>query len=295
MTSQKTIQDLRNAGIPIYDTSTIKSFLWCPRGAFHRHIQGIVPKEQKPNPGMHFGTAIHLALETWFGKEFYKDDQKAILVFVESFREHEEIPKLGAKGQPLKTTYSTIFGCSLLQTYFHKYRNDDREILGLEYPIAEEIMDNVYLVGKIDKIVQAKSGKKFVDYKTTKYDFLTNPNPQMCGYKFLLEKLLGEKVEGEVDIFRISKSKPPEELLSRVPIDYSSYHMQEWKKSIVQNIKNIERFKKKNEYPQAWDCKPFFRDCAYMPLCTAASEDIKQKLIEEKYIIELWDPLHQED
>jgi len=189
MSTQATIQDLRNSGIPIYDTSGIRTFLWCPRGFYYRHELGLEPKTQRPNPGLHLGIGGHLALETWFSADSYKDDSAAIQVFVDYFREHEEVAQMGKSGKELKTTYSTIFGCSLLQGYFDKYRNDNRKVISLENAYAEEIMSDTYLVGKIDKLVESKQGITFCDYKFTKYmAFLTHPNPQMCGYKFLVEK-----------------------------------------------------------------------------------------------------------
>jgi len=245
---------------------------------------------------MNFGTGGHLALESWYSKDTYKDDSIAIRKFVDFFQEFEEVAKLGKTGKELKTTHSVIFGCSLLQTYFDKYRNDSREVISLENAYAEEITDNTYLVGKIDKLVQTSNGIRFCDYKFTKYmNFLTHPNPQMCGYKFLIEKFTGERVTGEVDILGVSKSKDPSELLTRMPIDYSDFAMKLWKDSVVQNIKNIEYCRKTSKWPQSWDCKPFFRDCDYMPLCTANEQRVHDELIDRIYKVHFWNPFSTEE
>jgi len=296
MNSQTTIQNLRNSGIPIYDTSGIKTFLWCPRGFYYRHELGLELKTPRKNPGLHFGISGHLALESWFSLDSYKDDQKAMMVFVNAFKEHEEVAQLGKTGKELKTTYSTIYGCALLQTYFDKYRGDDRKIVSLENAYAEEIKEDTYLVGKIDKLVESKNGITFCDYKFTKYtNFLVHPNPQMCGYKFLIEKFSGEKVTGEVDIVGVSKTKDPAEMLTRIPIDYSPYAMQMWKNSVVQNIQYIESCRQTNQWPQSWDCKPFFRDCDYMPLCTCNEAKVQEELQDRIYQVHFWDPFHTEE
>ena len=295
MKDKITIQNLRNSGIPIYDNSTIRSYLWCPRGCYYRHELGLDIKNKQPNPAMMFGTAGHLALEYWYSVDHYKDDSYALRKFVESFTPYEEVPRLGKTGKELSTTYSCIFGCSLLQTYFDKYREDNRTVVDLENAYAEEIMEDTYLVGKIDKLVESSRGITFCDYKFTKYmNFLVHPNPQMCGYKFLIEKMTGESVTGEVDIVGVSKSKDPSELLSRIPIDYSSYSMQLWKESAVGNILSIERCRNEDFWPQSWDCKPFFRDCDYTALCTASSKQLAQELQERLYVQKFWDPFSSE-
>ena len=291
MRDKTTIQNLRNSGIPIYDTSGIRNYLWCPRGFYYRHELGLEPVSMQSNPGMAFGTAGHLALEQWFSDDSYKDDSKAIQAFVDSFQGHEEVAKIGKSGKELKTLYSTIFGCSLLQSYFDRYRNDSRKVISLEDAYAEEICEDTYLVGKIDKLVETKHGIKFCDYKFTKYtNFLTHPNPQMCGYKFIIEKFTGEKVTGEVDLVGVSKTKDPSETLSRLPIDYSDFSMSLWKESVVQVIKNIERCRKESMWPQSWDCRPFFRECEYTALCTASSRRVQEELMGRVYREHFWNP-----
>ena len=283
------IRELQSQGIEIDDNSMLKSFINCPRMFEYGHILGLTPVSSRPAPALEFGLAIHLALENWYQG---KDDGRAIKSFVESFTPHEEPPKIGRTGKELSATYTVLYGCSILTEYFRRYRNDTREIIMLETPIAEELAEGVFLAGRVDKIVKSSRGYVFVDYKSTKYmnDFLINPNSQFMTYKFLSEKLTGEKVTGELDIIGVSKSKGVGELLRREPFDYTDYQMQEWKKSVIQIVKNIGRCKEQGFFPQTWNCKPFFRDCAYMPLCTLPVEETREKLVENLYRVEFWDP-----
>ncbi|MCP4568720.1 MAG: PD-(D/E)XK nuclease family protein [FCB group bacterium] len=295
MSKSNIIQELRAQKIPIYDNSSIKTFTWCPRGYFYRHELGLEPSTPRLNPGLHFGISGHLAMESWFSPDSYKDDQKALNIFVDNFHEYEEVAKIGARGKPLKTTHSIIFGCSLLEAYFNKYRNDERKVLSLENAYAEEITEDTYLVGKIDKLLETSRGLKFCDYKFTKYmNYLLNPNPQMCGYTFLVSKLTGEKVNGEVDIIGVSKSKNPNELLIRMPVEYSEFSLSLWKESVVEQIKSIERCRERGIWPQSWDCKPFFRDCDYLPLCTSSSKEVHDEMVSRLFVIKFWDPFGEE-
>lgn len=289
--SLSVLQDLRAQGISVYDNSMIKSAIACPRAYQLRHIFGLVLANQTTVPyGLHLGQVGHGALELWAPN---KDDNAATLYFADKFAEYEEPAKFSLKtGKELGATYTVLYGCSLLNAYFNKYRSDTREIISLELPLAEEIADGIFMCGRIDKIVKGPRGLVFGDYKFTKYmnDYQVNPNHQFMNYKFLVEKLTGEKVSGELDILGVSKTKDVSELLYRKPVDYTDYQMENWRKSTVEWVNIIEGYKKANFYPQSGNCKPFFRDCEYLPLCTIPVGDVHNNLMKSLYKEDRWDP-----
>lgn len=289
-TQQTTLQSLQAQGIEIYDNSTLSALITCPRMCKYRHKLGLVPKATEPRPALEFGLAVHAALETW--QAHGKDDNKAIQQFVEMFTPNEEQPTLGKSGKELAATYTVLYGCSILGEYFNKYRNDTREIIQLESPLAEEVGPHVFLAGRVDKIVKGPLGLVFADYKTTKYmnDFIINPNPQFMTYKFLCEKLTGEKVSGELDIIGVSKSKSLAELLRREPFDYSPYQMDQWRASVVALINLMHQYEQADFWPQTWRCQPFFKNCHYLPLCTLPRPEAHDRLVESMYEVNHWDP-----
>jgi hypothetical protein len=287
------LQDLRDSGIEIYDNSSLSALITCPRMFYYRHELGLAPRQEEPSTPLQFGLSVHLALETWQARG--KDDSQAIAHFVESFSPYEESPTIGKSGKELGATYTVLYGCSLLGEYFHKYRSDNREIVQLETPLAEEVEPGTYIAGRVDKIVRGSYGLVFADYKTTKYmnDFLINPNPQFMTYKFMCEKLTGERVSGELDVLGVSKTKPLAELLRREPFDYTDYQMTEWRKSVTALIKLVGQYRSAEFWPQTWRCRPFFRDCSFMPLCTLPSREPHDRLIEELYEVKRWDPFQE--
>jgi hypothetical protein len=293
-TSKGVIRDLQAQGVAIYDNSMLSACITCPRLLYYRHQRGLVPKNQQPSTPLQFGLAVHASLETYYGGS---TEHEALKVFVEIFKPFEEMATISPKtGKELGATYTVLYGCSILSEYFRKYKSDAREIIMLETPVAEEISDGVFLAGRIDKVVKGRSGVVFVDYKTSKYidGFQLNPNPQFMTYKFLTEKLTGEKVSGELDLIGVSKTKDVSLLLRREPFNYTKYQMDEWRKSVIGNVKTLEFYKANNFFPQTWRCKPFYRDCAFLPLCTLPEDGMVERFIEEMYEISYWDPFAEE-
>jgi hypothetical protein len=262
---------------------------------YDRHVLGLQPAEARPSVALHFGLSVHKALEHWFA---HRDDDAAVRLFAQDFEPFAEQPQISAKtGKELSATYTVIFGCSILTAYFNKYRNDTREVVDLEVPIAEEVVDNIFLAGRVDKLVKGPLGLVFVDYKTSKYinKFRVNPNGQFMTYKWLSEKLTGQRVSGEVDLIGISKTKDVDDLLRREPFDYTTAQMQAWSESVGQLVLHIEDCYNRNEWPQTWKCDPFFRECDYVPLCTAPDDDTRQRTQEQKYVVQFWDPFQTDD
>lgn len=291
ITDPTTIQQLRANGIRVYDYSSIAWFTNCPQAFQYRHELGLTLKvEFEPSYSLQFGRCVHKTLQFWYPTR--KDDE-AILMFAQLFKPYEEHPKLSEKtGKELDATYTVRFGCSLLDAYFTKYKTENFELLQNEIPVAEELTDGIFVAGIIDKILRFNRKLLFRDHKTSKFmdKFLLNPNPQFMGYKFLSEKLLGEHVTGELDMLGVSKTKDLTTLLRREPFDYTPYQMDNWKRSLIATINNIDHCRESGIWPQHWHCQPFFRDCVYLPLCTLARQEEKLSLMANMYKQEWWDP-----
>ena len=290
VTDPSTIQELRSTGVDVYDFSAISGSLRCPRYYQHRYEQGLALITAAPSYALEFGRSVHKSLEYWYEN---RDDNKAILLFAKEFKPFEEQPTLSPKtGKELDATYTVRFGCSLLDAYFTKHRNDTYTLIQNEIPVAEELVDGIFIAGRIDKIIEQNNKIKFIDHKTSKYPdkYTLNPNPQFFGYKFLCEKLTGKPVSGELDMLGVSKSKDLTTLLRREPFDYTPWQVSQWQKSTVSHIEQIRKWRSENFFPQYWNCKPFFHDCAFLPLCTLASEDAKESLVANLYVVSFWDP-----
>lgn len=284
-----TLQTLRNQGIYSYDPSAISQAISCLCAYNYRYERGLVLKNPKPAYALDFGSSGHKSLETW--EKTKRADNQAIKTFVQEFKSKEEPPGIGRTGKELQATYSTIYGCSLLIAYFNKYRNDKREIIDIELTLAEELIPGVYLCGRIDKLMKSRC-LTFADYKFTKYPdrYLTLPSLQFMTYAFLTNKLTGERVAGELDLLGISKTKSPDDILTRIPFEYTDDQINAWKKSIVYWINQINKCRENNHWPQSWQCQPYFKDCVYLPLCQLADRSLVEPLISSMFEVDYWDP-----
>lgn len=286
-----TFLTLRDKGIYLYDPSRLATFIACPLAYFYRHEKGLTPVTDEPSYSLSFGACGHLGLQTW--EERGRDDQLALKTANEKFSPLQEPPQYSAKtGKELKATYTALNLSSLLTSYFIKYRADTRKVSGVELCLAEEVAPEMFVCGRIDKLMETRQGFVFADYKFTKfpnqYDPL--PNLQFQTYEWLVRKLTQGKVSGELDILQVMKSYGTDDPLTRVPFSYSDFHREEWRLSVVRLIKTINKCRTRDQWPMAWNCKPFFRDCAFKPLCQAPSEETRRGLVSNLYKVEYWDP-----
>lgn len=291
--STSTIKQLEQDGSTVLDYSILRAFIACPRRFYYRHELGLVRKDAEPSFALEFGVALHSALQMW--ESSGRIDALAIKKFLEVFQNEE--PSKQTKRGVQTPTYSKIYGCSLLSAYFQKYGTDTRKVLETEIAVGEELADRMFLVGRVDKILESKQGVVYADYKSTKYvdGLQTIINPQFMGYKYIVQKLLGVKVSGELDILPVTKTQDPAELLRRIPFDYSDYSMAKWRESVVASVQEIELCRHNKFFPQRWDCKPFFKDCTFLPLCTVQDDVNEKQLIASMYDVQHWDPFAEVD
>ena len=285
-----TLHDLKTQGIDIADPSSITDFLRCARYFQHRHEEGLSRLDTTPGYGLQFGISLHKALADWY---INRDTQKAIDIFKVDFMPFQEPSTFHKRsGKELPATYTIIYGCSLLLLYFTHYAKDTRKVLEVEIPLADELADNIYLVGRIDLILD-DNPPVFVDHKSTKYPdrFNINPNLQFMAYKFLCSKLTGKDIAGELDLLVVAKTKDPQDLLFRRPFDYSKDQMSAWQESVMSHMTAIRACRASGFWPQSWRCLEYFQKCAYLPLCTSPRQDSAMKLKETMYTVSFWNPL----
>lgn len=292
--NENTIQQLRAAGTFVYDMSMIGTYMWCPRAFEHAHEHGLKRKNEPPATGREFGRCLHLALEHWHNTRNEPDSTR---IFEEAFLPHEPQPKLGKSGKLIYPIHTIILGASLLNEYYAKYSNDARKVIGNELAIAEELREGVYMAGRLDLILEKSIDKLVIqDHKTSKYynDFTTVPNAQFMNYKFLAQKFTGQKVSCELDMIGVSKTADVSTLLYRLPIEYTDWQMKQWEESAVTWTERINHSRNNHEWPQSWSCKPYFSDCAYLPLCSSPNQHAEESLKGSLYEVKFWDPFHVE-
>jgi DNA helicase-2/ATP-dependent DNA helicase PcrA len=182
--------------------TSLGNYLDCPWKFFYRNLIRI--PEAKTNPLM-FGTAVHAALKDFFDA-LREDEPMSKKDFLEKFRYY-------AGREPFsERDLADILkkGEDALSGYYDTYHKTwDANVLS-EFPISGVLLDDIKLVGKLDKIELINGGPSVnvVDYKTgkpksTKQVEDAGYRRQLVFYKILLERFDDGKkfkmISGDID------------------------------------------------------------------------------------------------
>lgn len=199
----------------------------------------------------------------------------------------------------------------------------DFELLAVEQPFAVPIDPDdptLFYIGKIDKIVRDKGGKRKIrgiEHKTTtaykKADKLPfrstfldsfSPNSQVDGYLYALHMTYPGQVGGVwVDAALVHKEK---EGFTYIPVERQHQHLDMWLWELRYWINLIEQNKAaldasgtQDRYLAAFpkntnSCFDFSTSCQYLKLCKAWTNPLG-KPVPPGFHVEKWDPLHELD
>jgi len=291
---KEVLKKLREQNIYVYDNSMLNNFRRCQFYYYNRHELGLIRKSEETYK-LEFGRAIHKALEFWYSSSDPNKNEKSIQIFQSNFAPFEEQPTDRNKN-PI---YTLIFGSSLLTAYFDKYHTLNEKISYVELPLMEELAPGVFFAGKIDLVIENNDYIIITDHKTSQYvnNFTINPNPQLMGYTFLIQAFTGrtlDKIKVSLDILGISKRFDPGKHLIKLQGSYSTFTLNEWKKSTIDIINQINSCRKNSFWRKDWNCRAYFKDCSYMPLCTANNEQLVEDLRNTLYEVKSWDPFMED-
>jgi len=219
--------------------SLLNDYISCNFKAFYRIF---AKREAAPSKYMSIGTIVHAAIE-----KFSSDEEKAV-----SFVYKQSVPGL------YKKDYTTAEDC--VRSYFDnfaKFMTEDDEI---EKQFKTKLYDDVYLVGKFDRI----SRGIIYDWKTTtKVPSSLSSDPQFIVYHDAYKRIYGKPANA---VFFASLSEG-----RLVPYEHSEFHHKElFEKVVPQLIKDIKN-------------KVFFREgifrkgvcygCSYKVDCLKGAKD----------------------
>lgn len=111
------------------NVSRLNTFLACEQLAAWKYRENIVPKRDGAIEALDLGTAIHKALESYYGKEARLDEQRALEAFHGELKEEEQ------RG----------YGEKLLRAYFKHWGEQDKE-----FEIAEVEREREVVVGEME-------------------------------------------------------------------------------------------------------------------------------------------------
>ena len=181
--------------------TSLGNYLECPWLYFYRNLLRI---PEAPSKHQMFGTAVHAALKRLFDS-FVDGDPMSKRALVDSFIKNLDREPLSPKDYD----ESLLKGKKALPGYYDTYISSWRRTVLSEYAINGVLLDDIKLVGKLDKIEILDNGTdvNVVDYKTGKPKSereieAAGYRRQLAFYHLLLDRYENGRfkmVSGEID------------------------------------------------------------------------------------------------
>jgi hypothetical protein len=281
---------------------------------FYEYVLGW--RSARPNNHLHFGKAVHLAMEHII---LHGYRVQAVMEALEMFNEEYrgEFPE-STDELYLPKTPPRFF--DMLITYLKQYSEDAAryEVYKTEIGGTIALSDRHTMAFKMDTILFDKYTQKYcsLEHKTKggnyigdtyKYDFMLST--QVGTYTHVLRSLFPADQVSEVIIncLCFKKTKKPEYILERFPIPLSDANMQVWLTNTLGWIDLIEQDYIKLSQAKDTDsvmncfrlngrsCTNWSRTCTYHDFCRAWPNPVeKEDCLPLDMKIEHWNPLEEE-
>lgn len=181
-----------------------------------------------------------------------------------------------------------------LSQYVEMYKFEPLEVKFVEEPFALELYKSeeedlrIIYVGVIDLIAAPMGGEdKVYDHKSQsrRSDFLALDD-QFEGYANATNQNMLT-----VNVIGLQTTVDPKEKMRRIPLSYTPFLLDRWKKHVIYWIKQYIVYKYNNEWPENHQGCNKFQLCEFYPVCTAASDAARAWKIKSDLMIgEKWDP-----
>jgi len=273
-----------------FDYTMMSTFLRCRKRYYFRIVRDIVGKTAPV--AADFGRAIHKALKIWFSAQ---DPDKAIDAFISSFIE-----------DPTDAKRTHAVGRNILHRYFEKYAQEPFTVLENEKTFRIMIPGtNLYLIGRIDKIINLDGVIYVMDHKTTSrlgYEFFykIKPNMQFDGYITAARQMGYPKCDSVfLDVLLVAKGLliPAQAAkltpLARLPDTRSESDLAKYLVNVRSILKDIAScYESGVWYENTEGCCDFVQ-CPYRRICKE-DESIHEQVIKMDYMKSVWSPSEED-
>jgi hypothetical protein len=256
----------------IYDATTIKSYLKCPRYYFYRIHKGWVTAS--PKPALIFGLSMHAALENIYSDLENASPEKALISFTQEWLQSSLDPE---EFHPRSVPRAK----QIIEGYFTRYKNEMKEtrVLGTEVPFTIELNDDNAYGGRVDAVIETPNlnGPFILEHKTAssfKSDWIYgfNPDIQIFGYAVAIRSFY-ENARGHVLVNGILVQKSSIDFM-RVPCMPSMKALEAWRWEVLDTIEEIKyETKRLTELGYGFRKNPeactMWGQCEFLDLCQA--------------------------
>lgn len=306
------------------DNTTLEKLLTCPRAFEFYAVYG---RDSGQRDALNYGSALHTALEIFYKGGSLEDMQDSVAA---SFRERpsspdswrnfdhalEAVQKYHSwRQQLLMLPWTPIVheGRQMVETPFklELFKMERDTGSWFEYP-KQLLVDSeskhqvafdsitVYWTGKIDLIINHQDSPWPVDHKTTSIEGPTfweafKMSPQMLGYCWATQKILGREVPGVIIDALIGRPKTRTGISHTNQFQefpYTQEKIQEWEHDTITHIKRIFGYLFDGYFPKSpvW-CTNKYGKCPYFDVCTMSKKAQPQLLMSGQYAERTWNPL----
>ena len=310
------------SNLRLYDNTRLAAFRKCPRYYYYRHVRHWEALESKV--AIRFGKAWHAAMEYIWPAIIRQDDKtdimkKAFLKWQEAWVDDGHPAKLSYEQEVEYSPRTPAIALEMIADYVDtRYRQIlGYEIISVELPFVVPLNpddDSLFYIGKIDKVVQERTGRKKIlgiEHKTTtaykkdgkfKQSFLDSfsPNSQVDGYIYALHMTYPGQVGGVwVDGALVHKTETGFKFIpvekQKAATDMWLWNTHYWIDQIEANVAHLETLSPSDPYMAAFpqrteSCFDFNTACEHVNTCKSWPNPMG-KDVPPGFRVHKWDPL----
>jgi len=298
----------------VLDSTKIQTYQDCPRLFFYEYLLGW--RNGRPNNHLHFGSAVHVALEHIILNGYRVESaMEALELFNTEYRAFfpEEtdsmfLPKTPARFFDMMTRYLVKYKDDLIRYEVYKTEFGGTIHLSPEHDLAFK-MDTILFDRQLKKYVSLEHKTKGGNYIGDNYMYEHMMGIQCGTYTHVLNCLFSPEDVGEVIIncLCMKKTKQPDYILQRFPVYYTNAQMFNWIENVKQwmdrifaDLYQLSLTSPTNEHMTCFpmngrSCTNWGRTCTFIDLCTGWLNPLKhlhQMPIDFK--VEFWNPLEED-
>ena len=303
-----------HSSMDIIDSTKIQSYQSCPRLFFYEYVLGW--RSSRPNNHLHFGKAVHLAMEHIILHGYRVDAvMEALTLFNDEYRasfpESTDViftPKTPGRFFDMLLEYLRTYSDDLTRYEVYKTEIGGTINLSPTHTMAFK-MDTILYDRQHNRYVSLEHKTKGGNYIGDNYQYDFMLSVQLGTYTHVLNSLFKPEEVGEVIIncLCFKKTKKPEFILQRFPIPLSNAQMNCWLENTKHWIDMIHSdFQVLSTMDKATplmtcfplngrSCTNWGRVCQYHSLCTSWNNPIRhQHQLPADMQIDFWNPLEEE-
>jgi CRISPR/Cas system-associated exonuclease Cas4 (RecB family) len=287
----------------LYDSTSITTYLTCPRKYFYRIVCGFVAKAATP-PYFAFGSAYHkfrevldqTMMDTIDGRPYTESEAfvKAITAAKSYAAKHLKAPEVGTKFDFMTPERLQLSCTKAFEVWLAERKKF--QILAAEQIVTVKLPHGTFIHGKIDRLINWNGRLWVWDYKTTSklgpfYERSLEPNDQFTRYIWIARELNGREPAGlMVDVLFNSKKEGPK--FQTMPTSRTKSQLEMW----VREHKYWEDRLEENRKEDFWPMNPkgcMF--CEFHSVCRQQTESGQMTQLRSYFKVKAWDPTNTEE